>query len=309
VSGSGVAATEWHFAGSRWDESGSINVTGPTTGNVWGGIAVASGTVTAKVSIDGTPRAEPLTTPLTVSNRGWKWIKANHWSYARTAQDCESKPYQYHTGALLGWTVQKGGCSPSMLTPNPFAPPYGGYALQSAPSGPNEGLWYVSAVSYRMDTESNINSSMKVGGAPIYTLTNSDDKTACKKAKLTAANFYDFSTACKKVNLTPFFDGIWNHEGYGPNNNLAGHQAHLELAALFPQGDPYLSLERVFDTNFVGADLAAINTAQDVNLFLNDQAANESGVNGGFCGDTWQWKTTTNQFLLEAALGTGGRCF
>ena len=304
----GGEVTGWQFNGQNWDGSKQIIVPGPTGGNKWEGIVVASGTVTANVTVNGSSSA--LTATVSVSNRPWKWVKAQHWSYARTAlPGCEPRPYEFGAEVLLGWTVQKGTCVSSPLTPNPQQFPNEGWVLQEISSGPNAHLWYVSDVTYRMDMESNINSSIKPGNGPFRTLVSSADKTACKKAKLTAPNFYDYNAVCRKLNVQAFIDGIWNHEGYGPGNNLAGHQAQLELYALFPEGDPYQSLERIFDDNQAAANLTAILKAQAVNQFLNDKASSHSNVNGGYCGDTWQWNTSTNQYVLAPALGPRGRCF
>jgi hypothetical protein len=160
-----------------------------------------------------------------------------------------------------------------------------------------------------MDTESNLNASIKPGYFPRNFPMIRQQHNECKKVGLTlGANFYEFNALCKGLNLSPFFAAAWAHEGYGPGQMLSGHQAHLELAALFPDGDPYKALEA-----FYGSDVPALQNrirdrAIEVNLFLNQQWATESGVSGGWCGNTWQWDPPNYRFVLAPARGALGAC-
>ena len=267
---------------------------------------MASGTVKAFVSVNGSPSPD-LSATVSVSNRAWKWVRAQHWSYSRNASpNCETRPYYYGSGVLLGWTVHKGGCESSPLTPDPLVTT-DGFTLQEVPSGPNAHLWYVSNVTYRMDMESNINASINPGIGPFHTL-SATDKTACKKAKLTVANHYDYSALCRKVDMQKFTTAIWDHEGYGPGGNLAGHMGQLEIYALFDEGDPYKSLEKIFTDGQLTAFNAAWETAKSVNFYLNQHAASHENIGGAWCDNTWQWNTATNGFTLAPPLGVAGRC-
>lgn len=301
--GAGVAVTGWSFTGSTWDGGGTHNLSGPSSGSTWEGIAVAGGTVSAQVTINGTPRPTPLTTTFAVQDRTstiWHWQKPRDWTYSQgTGLDCYQGNFYYNQATFLGWNARKGTCDGAVVTPLPRGFPNSGYTVQAVTSGPNTGLWYVTSVSYRIDTESNINSAIKAGSPTVFQLVDKTEKRDCNKGggpTITSVNFYTFNTKCRKVDLTGFFNGLWKHEGYGVGNN-SGHQAQLEIAASLPDNDLYALEERVFSEGEGNTRAAVVSEADRIAALLVPVFASHTNVNNNWSGWVWRWYPPSSVFF------------
>jgi hypothetical protein len=306
VKGSGVTVTGWAFDGPTFQSGGTHHITAVPSGNIWKGKAVASGTVTAQTSFNGNPQ-EPLTASFTVQPRPtWHWTKKDDWRYDKNAINCAKGIFvDPEPETLVGWSRRKGTCENNPVTPNPLQFPNEGYKVASVPSGPNMGLWYVTTVSYKLETQSNINPAIKSGSSTVFPLVSDLDKAAC--GTLTKVNFYDYNSKCHGYNVTPFLNGIWNHEGYGASNNT-GHQAHLEIAAARPEMDLHKLVEGVFDFGESKTRQNVVAVASFVTLFLNFDWANEATVKDNWCGFVWKRDTTQNQFFFVQVTKDDGNC-
>ena len=305
VTGDGIAVTSWNFNGPSHNGSSAHDFTVQSSENPWRGTAVASGTVTAEITVNGVRRDPPLTDDFAVQARtaGPDWDWESHWHYGKgEAIDCYPNDYWYYLKpkTYMGWNVRKGGCDGNTISPVPSVDRTAGYTVSAVASGPNLGLSYATSLSYRMDTESNINSSVKAESPAVYQLVDKADAKAClskdKKTAITAANFYTYNVACKKINLdSGMFKGLYNHEGYGTSNN-SGHQAQIEIAARKPDNNLYARAERLFaEGNERTAD-AVYDLANNIAADLNGVGQDHTKVANNWSGWVWRWYPTSNVF-------------
>lgn len=296
--------TSWNFTGPSHNGSSTHNFTVQSSENPWRGTAVASGTVTAEITVSGVRRDPALTDDFTVQARtarpDWDW--ESHWRYGKgEARDCYPNDYWYYLKpkTYMGWSTRKGGCDGNAISPIPSLDPNAGYTVAPVTSGPNVGLWYVAGLSYRMDTESNINSSVKAESPAVYQLVNKADLKACVNkggTAITAANFYTYNVACKKYNLEAgMFTGLYNHEGYGTSNN-SGHQAQLEIAARKPDNNLYVRAERIFAVGDQNTRDAVFNLVSGIASDLNGLWGDHTKVANNWSGWVWRWYPTSNVF-------------
>jgi len=187
-----------------------------------------------------------------------------------------------------------GTCDPAqqgIFEPDIVHKPFDGYTLDSARTDPNEGLKYITSVSYTMDRTSEMNPFLRPGGRA-DTLTNSKDINACSKVGR-VVNFYTYNTVCKKFSLKAVFDGLWNHEGFGSNPNRLdstqanGHEARVRIAARDPLNDPYRIAESFVNPSF-----------QDLIEVLHDSLLKaEDRIGRGLDGANHVW--VRNNYLLK----------
>jgi len=308
VTGIGVAVTSWTFTGPAYHNATQIlRVIGPTSGNVWKGPAVTSGDVTANVTVNGSPRSKPLTSSFAVRARtgdAWSWGPNNHWRFTRgtpgSGPACGFGQMLYAETTREGWNRRKGTCDELILTPAPGESETGGYTVKQAPAGgPNAGLWYVSALSYQMLEESNINIAITPNSPYLFTLFDATEKAECAAGAgkaISKATFYFFNETCKKVDVAGYVKGTWNHEGYGLANGT-GHQAQLEMAARRPEYELYAVEEQVFAPTQTDARTLVRSTALSIATHLDELAADHSNIYGkNWVGTLWKWIVTPPHF-------------
>lgn len=313
VTGTGVLASGWNFTGPAFDSTGAaLNIKGPTSGNSWSGVAVTSGVVSARISVNGVPRADSLRGGFIVTNRTgstWHWQKDVNWTYGEglAKQDCHKELFLYHAPAILGWNVSKGLCESSPVRPLPSSG--SGYTLQPVTSGPNTGLNFVKTVTYRMDTQSNVLAAIKSGSSTRWSLVDSAQKRSCSSKNVsTTVNFYDFNLKCMNAfDLPSFIPGLFFHEGRGKIDN-SGHQAQLELTASMPKNDLYRVVEAVYGLGKAKTDSAVMFEANRVAVEITAAFVSHEFVHDNWCGNLWLWDPPTKFFVLSPVRQTGGIC-
>jgi hypothetical protein len=309
VAGSGVAVTSWTFEGPSFDGATIHQIQGPTTGNSWGGTAVMPGVVRAQYSFNGVPQTNPLSTSLAVSSRPWSWSSAD-WSFTQgTAQPCSTTPFVADSSTLMGWNRRKGTCAAGRITPYPPEDVNGSaYTIAQVTSGLNAGLWYVTGVTYRMETESNLNSSILSSSSVMFQLVDPADKQACKKlgSTVTAVNFYTFNNKCKNINVNDFINALWAHEGFGISNN-SGHEAQARIAAALPANDSRTLVEKVFATEFDIRYLVG-DQAFQASQRLSAASSSHAYVQNNWCGSIWRYNRLTSKWIYAPVYTEAGLC-
>lgn len=220
LSGSGdLDVVSWSFS------DGTSSVTAPGGRADWSGPAVASGTAFVSL-VNGTT----LYASVTVKARGWTWASNGVSEY----RDGTGAPCLNHTptfgspGALpheranginleIGWT----DCDTGRRFIQPDSWVTGdGFTVATAPSGPNQGMHYVSSATLYMRRESTYNAGM-FPTAPLVVIANAYALLACDSV----TNWYRFST-CMHANPDAYIAGAKAHEGRG----TTGHNGHFSAA-------------------------------------------------------------------------------
>jgi hypothetical protein len=200
----------------------------------------------------------------------------------------------------MGWNRRTGGCTLGMLTPDPFASLTNGYTVKGAMTGPNSGLWYVSALTYQMLRESQINQALLPNSGLTHTLIDTAEKTLCSaKARkaITKANFYFFNATCKTLDVAGLIAGIWRHEGYGTTNG-SGHQAQFEMTASLPEYSLYNNEEAVFAITQADARTTVVALARSIDDGIRQFGGSEGPVDGNnWTGNLYKWFSYALKFV------------
>jgi hypothetical protein len=310
VTGSVSAVSGWLFAGKL--DQDSVLVSSPSTEVTWKGPAVLSGVVSAIVSV-GTDTITLLDT-LRVKARsgaGWSWGDAK-WKFREDAAKdgalkCSWTHFVQPSPTDIGLIINRrtSTCDNNLLAiiePAPRQAPDSGFSADSVRTGPNAGLWYVTAVHYYMDRTSEMNPFIRPAGRA-DTLRKGPDLDACihsgfnKKAPV-VVNFYTYNTACRAFQLDTMFVKFWAHEGFGTkdpfdSNHANGHQARLQIGARDTLNDPY-RIEGMVNTGYgslrgsvvagvLKAELRIFNLGDPNHQFVKDNYVLPSGS----CGQAW----------------------
>lgn len=160
-----------------------------------------------------------------------------------------------------------------------------------------------------METESNLNASVKSGSSIVYQLLDPADKQACKKlgSSVTSVAFYTYNDRCRSVNVASFLNGLWAHEGFGVSNN-SGHEAQARLAAADPANNVYRLVERVFATNEIDVKFFAGNEAYQASQRISNVASSHNVVKNNWCGSVWRFSTSSNNWIFAPVLTVSGNC-
>lgn len=304
VTGAGVVVTGWTFTGPSYENPNTIlRVTGAGGSNSWIGTAIASGDVAAQITVNGVPSA-PLTSSFTVQPRtgsAWSWGPNLHWKFTQgTGKNCGYGTMEYFDSTRIGWNRRTGVCTPGALTPYAWEDSTRGYTVKAPTSGPNKNIWYVSALTYQLLRESQINQAITPTSKLIYALVDASEKAECSAnagTTITKANFYFFNATCKRLDVAGFIAGVWRHEGYGTNNN-GGHQAQFELAASMPEYNLYNKGEAVYAITQADARSIVVAIARFVDNNLALIGARESTVAGkNWGGDLFLWAASLKRFV------------
>lgn len=306
ANGSGFTAGQW-----RWQPDNSTTVTTPVLGPsnlfAWTGPAVVGGSVSVPLT-DSTGVTNTLTGTFAVTARTWRWSSAD-WSFTQgtSTANCSVQEPQIGSPTLLGWHVGVGTCSGQPMRPDLTSTPRSGYTVQQVSWGPNAGIWYVTGVQFRMETESGMNPGITAGGARRL-LTNYSQVQACRTnapqhypaGQPVYVNLWEFNERCKRHSLSAFHNGIWAHEGYG-STGTNGHESRLRMAAAQVGNDPRAVLEaEVAETEadlhgFVNSNWWAV-----ANRLSSGADPNHTFVKNNWSGSVWVWDPSISQFTFAA---------
>ncbi len=291
----------------------SVHVVSTSTGLSWSGVGVMSGRVSAIVTVGGA--VDTLAGALTVKSRtgpAWRWDSGDKWTFRQDGPPtCAYTAFEVPGGTRLGVNRRTSGCFESdpdqivSIEPSVRSPVSrdSGFTADSVRGGPNDGLWYVTAVHYYMDRTSEINPFIRPVG-PAAALTNSTDLRVCRRAlnlgknDPVVVNFYTYNTLCRSFGLTPLFDAILAHEALGTNNPLDplqanGHEARRLIAARDSVNDPYRLAEPVVRASYaqllerVALDVLDAEREISAAADVDHAFVNSNYLVQGSCGKAW----------------------
>lgn len=247
--------------------------------STWTGTVVHAAIVSA-IGLTNNNDSIPLVGALEVLPRDsvtWRWSE-DDWVFVQGAgKDCGQFSKAELPGTIVaGQHLRANYCLNGYIDPPPTGvnPPVVG--APSSPvqvgsisdAGPNDGLWYVESAAFGMDNGSILNPSILPGYTPLDNLHNKD-KNVCKNAgnQLQQANFYDYNTLCRGVALSVWYQGLWDHEGYGSGGGN-GHESRLRMGATLPQNDPVWAVEPLVELSesAIGDAISGALQAVDGNL-------------------------------------------
>ncbi|MHB1329846.1 MAG: hypothetical protein ACYC2K_16735 [Gemmatimonadales bacterium] len=321
------AVSGWRFDGPVLPGlNDSVHVASAATGLTWSGVGVISGKVSAIVTVGG--QIDTVSGSLTVADRtgpAWRWDSGNKWTVRQDGPPlCAYSPFVDPGATRLGVNRRTSGCfefdqdqrvsiEPSVRS---SAAQDSGFTAASVAGGPNDGLWYVTAVHYYMDRTSEMNPLIRSGG-PTSTLTNSTDQRVCRQAlnlgknAPVVVNFHTYNTVCRSFSLTPLFSAIWAHEGLGTNDPLNplqanGHEARRRIAARDPVNDPYRIAEPLIRASYAellnGVALDVYDAEREISAAADADHAfvHSNYLVQGNCGKAWVFNTIQQAFVQIA---------
>jgi hypothetical protein len=206
-----------------------------------------------------------------------------------------------------------GSCDPGRISPDVTKNQTGGYATQVVSGGPNRGVWYLTSVSYRMDTESQMNSEITSTGIQ-YQLTNSTQARKCRTAlglnngTSVYVNFQKYNERCESLSLAAMYAGIWAHEGMGTGTANNGHEAQGRIAASDPVNDVYQIVEGLWATSEAEMRTAVGNTVYPVDSRITNRAASHQYVHNNWCGSVWMWSNSSNAYVTAQIVTANNNC-
>jgi len=321
VTGTGVVVTKWDFYGAAYDDANTVwHVDGPTSPNSWKGAAITSGDVIAKATVNGVTRSKPLTASFSVQRRtgnSWSWGPLNHWKWTKGNIGAPPNCFvgvlllYYDNFKTLGWSARTSTCDFDVLTPDPVTDSIGGYSVkQVTTGGPNNGLWYVSAITYQMLTWASINSVMTSGSSAKWNLYDQSEINLCSTAarkSITQANFYFFNKTCKGVDVDGLISGVWSHEGYGSADGN-GHEAQLERGAQLPENELYVNEEGVYGLDQSSIRKSVVGLSRRIVLDLQPIWGDHCVIRDNYTPrDVWYWIPNPPHFLN--LLTADNQCF
>jgi len=281
----------------RWADTSHLSVEETNPDMIWSGMAVHGGTVT--LTIEDSQGVRELMSSFEVTNRGWRWDNTK-WSFVQGgAQVCESMPAAVPS-FVLGWNRSRSSCDGPRVDPDPRRDPTNGYTIGRVPSGPNNGVWYVTSASYRMDRGSNLNPNALPGGAR-FLVSDPAQAQECRNGGMTGtqvyANFFEFNKYCKGVAMDAFLSAAWAHEGFG-TTGANGHESVARVAAATLQFDPYAAIEPLVAGEEAHLRAGVLNQAFERGAELsNYSAAHSNGASGNWSGVIWLYDPNSGSFV------------
>ena len=126
-------------------------------------------------------------------------------------------------------------------------------------------------------------------------------------------NFYTYDVLCQGLDLSPMFNGIWSHEGFGTKGLAApdanGHEARRRQAALRPENDPYLQLDRMVLPTRASLRLQALIMVDAQDHRISDASdPNHVLVKNNWCGDIWVLDRVHVRYVKTTLLQDNGSC-
>jgi hypothetical protein len=296
-SGAQLEVKQWAFTGAP------VPIADTTDATSWSGRLVVGGTVSVTASVEG--RSDTIaSTTVVVTPRNWRW-NSGQWSYqAGAAMICSNA--RPAVGVLLGWNMNANApsCAGDLqlrVQPDLRFQPNGGYQVGAVSSGPNGGLWYITAATFTMPRASNLNPEWLSGGTT-YPLPAGQQAQLCQSAMnlptgaAVAVNFYDFNEICMGNDVDALIAAAWAHEGFGSQGNN-GHESVGRAAAGRLVNDPYAAIEGLVQDaegllrTYVGNNIWPLAVA------ITQEGGDHSLVTGNWPGGIlWTWDPPSNAY-------------
>ncbi len=299
----------------------SVRVNRMSTDLTWSGRAVLPGTVSAMVTISGV--ADTLTAPFGVTARtgpSWRWNDGSKWTLRQDGPAlCAYSAFVIPGSTRLAVNRRTSLCDETDVLQNVSIEPSvraaasrdSGFTASAVVDGPNDGLWYVSAVHYYMDRTTEMNPFIRPSG-PTMSLTNRTDLRICRrelnlgKNAPVIVNFHTYNTICQRFALTAFFNAIWAHEAMGTNNPLDalqanGHEARRRIVARDTLSDPYWLTEPTVRGSLTQLRIDVALDVDDADQRISAAADPDHQRVGnylvqGVCGSAWVFNTPTQSY-------------
>ncbi len=247
----------------------------------WSGTAVLSGIVSALVRYGPGPDTLTLVAPWDVQPRTgsqWRWGHTNwildHWEgrlcqYPDLVLKLVGGVWKF-TGVNAGRLAvnrRKSGCNPGSIEPNLFLFPDSGTTVATGIGGPNAGLHYVAANTFRIHRATEINDWLDSLVSPVATIVDSINYNYCwtrmnpppPYGTTIQRSLFTFNRTCADTGMTTIVQRIWAHEEYGTQDSSSlitanGHESRRRLAAKEIANDPRALVEPLVSKTTV-ADL------------------------------------------------------
>jgi hypothetical protein len=283
----------WEFRG----EYGPIPSS--STAREWRGTAVVGGQVTAVVTVG--EEEQEVTDSYEVTARDWRWRAQEHFTFleGRSPVLTRTEP-RFRNDDTLGWNCYRYQCGGRRIQPD-LRRGDAGYDAGRVESGPNEGLWYLRSVGFRMDRASGLNPQL-LQDAPLRVLPEGPQARECRRrmglqrGDTVRVNFYIFNTRCKGEDLAPVFAGILAHEGLGTRGDN-GHESVGRAAALLEENDPYRALEDFVDEDEAELRRRVRETVLPMQDRIHAAAISHAEINGNYSRQqVWVWDDQTGQY-------------
>jgi hypothetical protein len=267
-----------------------------TSNKEWtGGVAVGG---SVKVYVTNGTTSRTYETHFAVTDRPYNWRAT--WDYRQgpdsTVADLDLDPADTVYGRNCPQQFPKESTCIAQtrlrIQPDPWVQPGAGYSMNSFPTGPNTGYWYVASISYDMKRVGNVHQGMLFTSTRKHTVPTELFSKNCKKglglspnASTGQANHYQINKFCTVATTPPIpidnlISGLYGHEGFGYNGGV-GHETLGQQAAGEPQNDPYKAIEKLTATDSVTLagliDPEVLIIGQEISL----KAADKNSINGG----------------------------
>ena len=266
-----------------------LNVYRPSSSTTWTGTAAVSGRV--RVDFQAGGRDATVQSEIQVLPRSWSWGTSHRTFQQGVPPDLDN----CMTGGA-GLTADVFGCTAAapwiLINPGPGQ----GFTISEG-SGPNEGIWYVTNPTTRMDLRTQLARRYRPDGLTFPLSGIPQVVQACQAAyspnPVPPQNDHTVNTACfQTTGFTNLVNFTWNHE--------ADHLALAQQEAGQPQHDIYQDWEGIVRGTYSDAFDAADDVQEDMHLAVR-QAALQSHTGGSTSfnlwyhlgSGTWDWATVT----------------
>ena len=295
---------QWRFQG----ESGST-VTSDHKGMTWKGVFVESGVVSVFYQAEDR-ELRPEVRVNVRPREGGTWTQAHWESKITLAADqgsagCARQPrMEFDSLNLLqvGWVQAKSAvskpCNGQHLEPAedwPFTQE-GVVTTMVSDNGPNDGLWYVTDVSYKWEAASKVHPNAEPGGTPYALADILGQAAACRTAlgipdsMPVTVNFYTFNNQCMGVSdWGGFLTAVRTHERQ--------HFLQADTVLRQPGMNIYANVESVVRKDREEFEMALYQKWRDVHNPAKARGSLEP--TGHWTGQFWAWAEAAAQWFRQ----------
>jgi hypothetical protein len=197
-------------------------------------------------------------------------------------------------------------CDGGSVEPNLFAFPDSGTTVATGVGGPNAGLLYVAANTFRIHRVTEISGWLDSTISPVATIVDTVDYNRCwtrmnpqpAYGTTIQKSLFTFNRTCADTGMTTIVQRIWAHEEYGTQDSSSlatanGHESRRRLAAKEIANDPRALVE----------PLVSKTTAADLKFVLGLLVWAADQRISAISGDHWKVNNNVIDSLTGNCLG------
>lgn len=251
---------------ANWTFDGQIDVSDPShTSRTWSGTIVEPGTASCNVTFGGNTAHVSKTIEVDARTSGWSitpaCVEDNHPEWG-------DYPGQTDAGRLRQEPSHKNYIITPQAENQNFEDGYTTTEVTEVPSGPNDGVWYISGSTFVIEQETIINKFIKAGATGYPNPPNQ--------------KWHEYNES-QSVDADGFLVGVKGHEYKGTGVNGQGHQQFLETKENDTGFDAKTEIE-----NNLAATQAALVSATETEV-TNIENAIQSAAAALPTGPTGNW--------------------